>query len=947
MATAQAPKFTVGSLVTVRDRDWIVLPTEYPDILKLRPLSGVEGETCGISLALEKGEVQPAQFQAPSPHSAGDFIAGRLLRDAARLGLRSGAGPFRSLGRLSVRPRPYQFVPLIMALRLDPVRLLIADDVGIGKTIEAGMITRELLDRGDVRRTCVLCPPHLCDQWQTELERKFHIPAVILRTSTLARLERDLPRRDLTVYEYYPHLVVSIDFVKTDRRRDAFLAHCPDLVIVDEEHTATEPGGIASREQQLRHELVHGVSKNPERNLILVTATPHSGIEHSFRSLLGLLSPTFEKLDMQALSDKQREVLAKHFVQRRRADVTNWLGETHFPKRISEEATYKMGREYLELFDDVLEFTREIVQDTSLTAPRRRVRWWAALSMLRSLMSSPEAAIKSFEARHKKLAPEADETTDETRNREVLDAASEGAIFDMVPESAVEVAMPDLPEKDRRRLKEFARKAETLKADDPKLAKAEELVTGLLRQGAKPILYCRFVATAEYVARELQKRLEGRFKDLRVMGITSETGNDEEREAKVAELVTNERRVLVATDCLSEGINLQDHFDSVIHYDLPWNPNRLEQREGRVDRFGQVADEVHAILLFSPDNRIDGIVLNVLLNKAREIFRSLGVSVPVPMDSATVGQAVFNALLEAKGAQQMTLGFTDMEIVQSLHKQWDRDAEREKVSRTKFAQHAIKPGEVAQELEKTDDVLGDPTAVRKFLIDASQRLDFSLKARNGHFVIDPANLKPELRDRLRWKKPVNAVFDSPPPKGMEDAEVIVRNHPLVVALAEKILGGAFSTKSDGKFARSGAAFTDTIQKRTVVLLARIRYCLSTRRKQTQLFAEEIVTLAFHRQDDKIAWSAPNDENTLTLLEEVVPKGSISQQERVEQVRWANERIEEAKSELNAIADARAVELAASHERLRQQTGGTKIEVTAHHPPDVLGVYVLLPGGGRQ
>jgi hypothetical protein len=242
---------------------------------------------------------------------------------------------------------------------------------------------------------------------------------------------------------------------------------------------------------------------------------------------------------------------------------------------------------------------------------------------------------------------------------------------------------------------------------------------------------------------------------------------------------------------------------------------------------------------------------------------------------------------------------------------------------------------------------GDPAAVRKFLINASQRLDFAIKARNGHFVIDPSNLKPELRERLRWKKPVNAVFDSPPPKGMEDAEVIVRNHPLVVALAEKILGGAFSTKSDGKFARSGAAFTDTIQTRTVVLLARIRYCLSTRRKQTQLCAEEIVTLAFHREGDKLAWSAPNDTNTLMLLEEVVPKGSISQQERVQQVRWAAECIEQATNELSAIADARAVELAASHERLRQQTGGTKVEVRAHHPPDVLGIYVLLPGGGRQ
>jgi hypothetical protein len=146
-------------LVRIRERDWVVLPSDDTDIVCLRPLSGSESEICGMHRQIEGHALKHAEFAPPKPEQAGDFIAGKLLRNAARLGLRNGAGPFRSLGRLSVRPRPYQFVPLIMALKLDVARMLIADDVGIGKTIEAAMIARELLDRGDAQGLCVICPP--------------------------------------------------------------------------------------------------------------------------------------------------------------------------------------------------------------------------------------------------------------------------------------------------------------------------------------------------------------------------------------------------------------------------------------------------------------------------------------------------------------------------------------------------------------------------------------------------------------------------------------------------------------------------------------------------------------------------------------------------------------------------------------------------------------------
>jgi hypothetical protein len=180
-----------GALVRYREREWVVLPSDDPALILLRPIGGSVREVCGVARTLADEiaftipyeRIQPAQFPLPEPDDVQDLAAVRLVMESARLLLRDGAAPFRALGRLSVRPRPYQFVPLVMALRQQTVRLLIADDVGVGKTIEAALIARELLDRGAARRLAVLCPPYLCEQWQRELAEKFHIDAVIIRAA--------------------------------------------------------------------------------------------------------------------------------------------------------------------------------------------------------------------------------------------------------------------------------------------------------------------------------------------------------------------------------------------------------------------------------------------------------------------------------------------------------------------------------------------------------------------------------------------------------------------------------------------------------------------------------------------------------------------------------------------------------------------------------------------
>ena len=210
----------------------------------------------------------------------------------------------------------------------------------------------------------------------------------------------------------------------------------------------------------------------------------------------------------------------------------------------------------------------------------------------------------------------------------------------------------------------------------------------------------------------------------------------------MAELAESPRRVLVATDCLSEGINLQEAFNAVVHYDLPWNPNWLEQRERRVDQYGQRSPAVKAVLVYGRDNPVDGAVLDVLIRKAVEIRRTLGISVPV--ESESVVEAVLRSLFLRSGetvTRQLSLLEDEAtDLIGEVHRRWDEAVAREKESHTRFAQHAIKPDEVAQELEETDAALGDPKAVERFVLAACQR-------RGNAWRLDTRLLPKALRER--------------------------------------------------------------------------------------------------------------------------------------------------------------------------------------------------------
>jgi len=957
--------FAVGSLVRARGREWVVLPESDDDMLVLRPLGGSEDEVTGIYRPLEP--VEPARFALPDPETPGDYRSSRLLRDAVRLGFRSSAGPFRSFGSIAVEPRPYQLVPLLLALKLPVVRLLITDDVGVGmgvgKTVEAALIAREFIDRGEVTRMAVLCPPHLAEQWQVELHDKFHIAAELVLPSTVTRLERACgPGQSL--FDQYPYVIVSTDFIKSDRRRDDFLRHCPELVIVDEAHTCVSAGeGRGSRHQ--RHQLVSGLAANRDRHLLLVTATPHSGNEDAFRALLALLDRDFATLpdDLSGAHNAPlRERLAAHVVQRRRANIERYAeSATTFPERDPRDETYKLTPAYQDLFGEALQYARTRIDDPTAgqgeaVGHRQRLRWWSILALLRALASSPAAAAATLNTRSmtaegvEPAEDDLDVQAAETLPFTMLDPVDEGAAegLDVVPDTAIAAGGGGRAGAEHRRLlKRMALQANALQGPehDAKLRRAIELVSTLVREGYRPVLFCRFIPTAEYVARELRARLPRDLKDVEVAAVTSEVAA-EAREQQVLALAAAPRRVLVCTDCLSEGLNLQQHFDAVLHYDLSWNPTRHEQREGRVDRFGQPSPRVRLITFFGQDNPIDGIVLDVLVRKGQTIRNSLGISVPLPVDSQQVVQAVMEGLKlrerpNPRGHQLELFPELRWErTIDELHSKWEAAARREKASQAVFAQRAIKPDEVVAELAATRQAIGAGVDVAGFTMEALRaHRAVVTQDLTGRMQVDLAETPRALREALDAPLTFAARFEQP----VGDGEFYLqRTHPLIEALAAYVMDTALDPLAPAAARRAGVILTRLVERRTTLLLVRFRYHIILQRGDADrpLLAEDVALLAFAGPPHNAQWL---DQERAEALLDARPDADLHEDRKREFLRKVVDGFEHLRPHLDDVARTRGDELLAAHRRVRDAANARgRYAIEAQLPPDVLGLYVYLP-----
>lgn len=620
-----------GQLVSVRSRQWIVTEVAKSTlpVSPLRPsddaaqhlvsLSSVEDDALGEELQviweLEPGAQVIEKVALPEPIGFDPPDRLDAFLDAVRWGaastadVRSIQSPFRS----GIDIENYQLDPVVRAIQMPRVNMLLADDVGLGKTIEAGMTSLELIIRHRVRRVLVVCPASLQVQWKEQMRDKFGLDFRIVDSDLMKVLRR---KRGIHVnpWKHFPRLITSIDFLKRERPLRLFREVLPqegasiyprrfDLLILDEAHNCAPSGRGKYATDSLRTEAVRLLAPHFEHKLFL-TATPHNGYPESFTALL-------ELLDNQRFArgtSPERNQLNVVMVRRLKSELLNAYGDPKFPKRQLEPLEVPYTDEEKHIHAALRDYTRRRRSRAS-EGTEKFATDFVLKTLKKRLFSSP-AAFAITLAQHEKslqtarrrkavkptwgvLQRQIERVEEEYANDDEAEEATEDAV------DASSLLFQEATNEELSLLKEM--KAWAAKASARSDTKADELVRWL-HENIRPkgkwsdervIIFTEYRATQNWLLSLLaSEKFTGEERLLTIHGGM----NLEERERIKAAFQTDPAispvRILLATDAASEGIDLQNHCCRLIHYEIPWNPNRMEQRNGRIDRHGQKAKEV-------------------------------------------------------------------------------------------------------------------------------------------------------------------------------------------------------------------------------------------------------------------------------------------------------------------------------------------------------------------
>ncbi len=843
----------IGSVVRLRNRIWRVDRVDDREFWAT-PLDGRDTRRWRFLRSLEEGDVRPGELPVPDATTVSDPAKQDLLLRAYRLSLIHGSAPFLGLQRSRAIPEPFQLVPLLMSLDMPAVRLLIGDDVGVGKSIQAGLIVSELMARGAAERLLVVVPAALRDQWQETLDRFFHLDAVIMAGHTRPALERQLLPGQ-SPWDAYPVVVTSIDYVK--RRISEVLAHRWDAVIVDEIHSAQRPhiwGGDDSGLQKERWAFLEAVGKSPNvRHLIGLSATPHPGYTDCFASLLEVLNPKAVNPD----GTINREVARKHVVQRRRKDIKAWYGAgAPFPERDPKDIIIPLTKAERALFEGLRAYSKTLTDTEGGT-----VGQWVSLHLQRRALSSPGAILASLgerrNAARKRISSQTGAAPANESEAESI-VLDQDSTLDLEDESrwkrmdtaAVAGNSKELEEIDN--LIGLAKKVTT--RQDSKLQRLLTILPEVLKRHARApraLIFTRYKDTLDYLVKALEKeaKTDGPLKGLQVFSIFGDM-NQKERRATYRAFETADKAVCVGTDCISEGLDLQRGCAELIHVELPWNPNRLEQRNGRLDRYGQPEARV-GILTLVREDQLDIAILKVLVEKAGRIREQHGFC-PIMFSSARE----LKRLIREFGAtpEAYLPGFELHDALPGVMHDGDvASTERERITRIQdesfYGHEQVRLPQVEQALQQTYRTVGAPAEIQAFVLSALEQFRASaLQQADGTWKVSLGGTNfNDLGDELI------CTFDPKVARDDPDLDLLDLAHPLVRRLVEGVQHTLAGTES-GRVAARGSK---EVKEVTGVVHILARFVTAS---EPPVLMEELIPLAFRPYGGK-----PVDADPLELL----------------------------------------------------------------------------------
>ncbi len=744
----------------------------------------------------------------------GDGHLFRLASEAQRIRLAYLFDPHLAVHISNVVPLPHQLSAVYdHMLGRQPLRFLLADDPGAGKTIMAGLLIRELMLRGDLERCLIVCPANLAEQWQDELDEKFN-----LHFDLVGRTEIESSLSNNPFVER--NLVISrIDLLKQEENRARLnAAEDWDLVVVDEAHkiSATYYGDEPKYTERYRLGELLG---QKTRHYLLMTATPHRGKEADFHLFLSLLdSDRFAG----RLRDSARQVECSDMMRRMlKEELVDFDGRPLFPERRAYTVNYELSDDEAELYEAVTSYVVEEMNRAERLAAgaggasRRTVVGFALATLQRRLASSPAAVHESLKRRLRRLEQRLEEARQSKRVAEIkrdrlglpatlhsadpddLEEKPENEIDEIVETASAATTVAELEEEiaSLRRLTRMAeavrrsgkdRKWDTLKAvlENPEMFDDQ----GGRR---KFVIFTEHRDTLNYLVDKIRTLIGNHDA---VVEIHGSMGRDERRKNEARFINEPDVLVLVATDAAGEGINLQ-RAHLMVNYDLPWNPNRLEQRFGRIHRFGQ-REVCHLWNLVAYQTR-EGAVYRRLFEKLEEERAALGGKVFDVLGRVFTEVSLRELMLEAIRYNSTEEARAHLE--QKIESSWDRElihrlVEERALDTTTLTAQQLR--ELKEEMDRAEARRLVPHFIESFFVEAFRLLGGSITRREpGRYQVTHVPVDLRRRDRLIGRgEPVLKAYEricfdkaNVHVTGKPRATLVVPGHPLLEAVIDLLL----------------------------------------------------------------------------------------------------------------------------------------------------------------